>query len=64
MLISYLTAARNTWQTEWRHTYRSARREWPRHIALKKWALELHKGATELPVYAREIREHSASKKR
>lgn len=56
--MSYLIAARRTWLTEWRYTYRSARREWPRRVALHKWARELIKGATDLPHYAREIRTH------
>lgn len=56
--MAYLIAARRTWLTEWRHTYRSARREWPRRVALRKWARELVKGALDMPAYAREIRGH------
>lgn len=53
---AYLTAAHRIWVSEWRYTYRSARREWPRRTALRKLARELWKGALDLPAYAREIR--------
>ena len=55
-LWSLAIAARRTWLTEWRYTYRSARREWPRREALRKWARELAAGAADLPAHAREIR--------
>jgi hypothetical protein len=54
--MSYLIAAKRTWLTEWRYTYRSARREWTRGEALRMWARELIKGACDLPNHAREIR--------
>lgn len=53
--MNYLIAARRTLVTEWRYTYRSARREWSRRAALCKLARELFKGALDLPNYAREI---------
>jgi hypothetical protein len=56
--MSYLIAAKRTWLTVWRYTYRSARREWPRGAALRMWARELIKGVRDLPNYAREIRTH------
>lgn len=56
--MAYLIAARRVWLTEWRYTFRSARREHPLRVSLLKWARELAKGAFDLPAHAREIRSH------
>lgn len=58
--MAYLIAARRVWLTEWRFTYRSARREWPRRIAARRWIGQLFAGALDLPAHAREIRDGGA----
>lgn len=53
---AYLIAFREMWRTEWRYTYCSARREWPRRVAVRKWARELRRGMLDLPRHAAEVR--------
>lgn len=56
--MAYVTAMRRVWLTEWRHTYRSARREHSFRVSLLKWMRYLSKGIADLPAHAREIRSH------
>lgn len=38
------------WLTEWRYTYRSARRDgWSRRKACRMWIVELYRGVSDLP---------------
>lgn len=61
---SYWQAARCVLITEYRHTYLSARREWPRRTAIRKLTRELYKGFRDLPAHAREIRTYAGHPRR
>lgn len=54
-MVPTLIALRRMLRTEWRYTYQSARREWSRCAAMRKWLRELGKGLVALPAHGREI---------